>query len=112
MFLDVIFTCRLLFPSSSKEKASLAVRREPGQNCVHQVSTLFSLLPRDQAPSGAHTGWSLLRNLSFDTEEEGLEEVLLRYGELNYIKIVLHPDTEHSKGTPAVKLQLWEETRH
>uniref|UniRef100_A0A8C6WHD1 RNA-binding protein 28 n=1 Tax=Neogobius melanostomus TaxID=47308 RepID=A0A8C6WHD1_9GOBI len=38
------------------------------------------------------------RNLSFDTEEEGLEEVLLRYGELNYIKIVLHPDTEHSKG--------------
>uniref|UniRef100_A0A3B4AGP7 RNA-binding protein 28 n=1 Tax=Periophthalmus magnuspinnatus TaxID=409849 RepID=A0A3B4AGP7_9GOBI len=39
-----------------------------------------------------------LRNLSFDTEEEGLEEVLLQYGELNYIKIVLHPDTEHSKG--------------
>uniref|UniRef100_A0A7N8Y6Y6 RNA binding motif protein 28 n=1 Tax=Mastacembelus armatus TaxID=205130 RepID=A0A7N8Y6Y6_9TELE len=38
------------------------------------------------------------RNLSFDTEEEGLEEVLLQYGELNYVKIVLHPDTEHSKG--------------
>eukprot|EP00064_Thunnus_orientalis_P017045 superscaffoldBa00003519_g17119 len=39
-----------------------------------------------------------MKNLSFDTEEEGLEEVLLQYGELNYIKIVLHPDTEHSKG--------------
>lgn len=39
-----------------------------------------------------------IRNLSFDTEEEGLEEILLKYGELNYIKIVLHPDTEHSKG--------------
>ena len=42
------------------------------------------------------------RNLSFDTEEEGLEEVLLQYGELNYVKIVLHPDTEHSKGQSAV----------
>lgn len=41
------------------------------------------------------------RNLSFDTEEEGLEEVLLQYGELNYIKIVVHPDTEHSKGQSA-----------
>uniref|UniRef100_A0A669EJN8 RNA-binding protein 28 n=1 Tax=Oreochromis niloticus TaxID=8128 RepID=A0A669EJN8_ORENI len=38
------------------------------------------------------------QNLSFDTEEEDLEEVLLQFGELNYIKIVLHPDTEHSKG--------------
>uniref|UniRef100_A0A8C5GYR3 RNA-binding protein 28 n=1 Tax=Gouania willdenowi TaxID=441366 RepID=A0A8C5GYR3_GOUWI len=37
-------------------------------------------------------------NLSFDTDEDGLEEVLLQYGELNYVKVVLHPDTEHSKG--------------
>lgn len=42
------------------------------------------------------------RNLSFDTEEEGLEEVLLLYGDLNYVKIVLQPDTEHSKGRSAV----------
>uniref|UniRef100_A0A8C7XQF5 RNA binding motif protein 28 n=1 Tax=Oryzias sinensis TaxID=183150 RepID=A0A8C7XQF5_9TELE len=40
----------------------------------------------------------VFRNLSFDTDEEGLESVLLQYGELNYIKILLHPDTEHSKG--------------
>lgn len=45
-------------------------------------------------------GWC--RNLSFDTEEDGLEEVLLKYGELNYIKIVIHMETGHSKGQPSV----------
>ncbi|XP_036963993.1 RNA-binding protein 28 [Acanthopagrus latus] len=50
-------------------------------------------------PSDVKDGRTLfIRNLSFDTEEEGLEEVLLRYGELNYVKIVVNPDTEHSKG--------------
>lgn len=50
-------------------------------------------------PSDVKDGKTVfIRNLSFDTEEEGLEEALLLYGELNYIKIVLHPDTEHSKG--------------
>uniref|UniRef100_A0A1A8PAD6 RNA-binding protein 28 n=1 Tax=Nothobranchius rachovii TaxID=451742 RepID=A0A1A8PAD6_9TELE len=50
-------------------------------------------------PSDVKDGRTLfIRNLSFDTDEEGLEEVLLRFGELNYVKIVLHPDTEHSKG--------------
>ncbi|XP_034444535.1 RNA-binding protein 28 isoform X3 [Hippoglossus hippoglossus] len=50
-------------------------------------------------PSDVKEGRTIfIRNLSFDTEEEGLEEVLLKYGELNYIKIVLHPDTDHSKG--------------
>lgn len=54
--------------------------------------TLTSSLLSSHLPGGD-------RNLAFNTEEEGLEEVLLRYGELNYIKIVLHPDTDHSKGT-------------
>ncbi|KAK5867511.1 hypothetical protein PBY51_011993 [Eleginops maclovinus] len=50
-------------------------------------------------PSDVKEGRTIfIRNLSFDTEEEGLEEVLLKYGELNYIKVVLHPDTGHSKG--------------
>ncbi|KAK2842181.1 hypothetical protein Q5P01_012381 [Channa striata] len=50
-------------------------------------------------PSDVKEGRTVfIRNLSFDTEEEGLEEVLLQYGELNYIKVVVHPDTEHSKG--------------
>uniref|UniRef100_A0A8D2LUB7 RNA binding motif protein 28 n=1 Tax=Varanus komodoensis TaxID=61221 RepID=A0A8D2LUB7_VARKO len=39
-----------------------------------------------------------IRNLSFDTEEEELEELLEPFGGLKYVRIVLHPDTEHSKG--------------
>lgn len=38
------------------------------------------------------------RNLSFDSEEEDLGEVLQQFGDLKYVRIVLHPDTEHSKG--------------
>ncbi|KAJ3596566.1 hypothetical protein NHX12_002971 [Muraenolepis orangiensis] len=54
----------------------------------------------DEDAGGAETRAAPKKgNLSFDTEEEGLEEALLRYGELNYIKVVLHPDTDHSKGT-------------
>ncbi|KAM6960581.1 RNA-binding protein 28 [Aplochiton taeniatus] len=66
------------------------------------VATQPSSAPRAQRkplPCDVNKGLTVfIRNLSFDTEEEGLEEVLLKYGELNYIKIVLHPDTEHSKG--------------
>ncbi|XP_042352256.1 RNA-binding protein 28 [Plectropomus leopardus] len=55
--------------------------------------------PKKLLPSDVNEGRTLfIRNLSFDTDEEGLEEVLLKYGELNYIKIVLHQDTGHSKG--------------
>ncbi|XP_059113444.1 RNA-binding protein 28 [Peromyscus eremicus] len=39
-----------------------------------------------------------IRNLSFDSEEEDLGEVLQQFGDLKYVRIVLHPDTEHSKG--------------
>ncbi|XP_074489309.1 RNA-binding protein 28 isoform X2 [Sebastes fasciatus] len=54
---------------------------------------------RELLPSDVKEGRTIfIRNLSFDTEEEDLEEILLRYGELNYIKIVLHADTGHSKG--------------
>uniref|UniRef100_A0A8C5LG18 RNA-binding protein 28 n=1 Tax=Jaculus jaculus TaxID=51337 RepID=A0A8C5LG18_JACJA len=37
-------------------------------------------------------------NLSFDSEEEELGELLQQFGDLKYVRIVLHPDTEHSKG--------------
>lgn len=40
-----------------------------------------------------------VRNLSFDTEEEDLEEVLLKFGEMKYVKVVMHASTGHSKGT-------------
>uniref|UniRef100_A0A5F4WHH6 RNA-binding protein 28 n=1 Tax=Callithrix jacchus TaxID=9483 RepID=A0A5F4WHH6_CALJA len=38
------------------------------------------------------------RNLSFDSDEEELGELLQQFGDLKYVRIVLHPDTEHSKG--------------
>ncbi|XP_061629443.1 RNA-binding protein 28 [Phyllopteryx taeniolatus] len=50
-------------------------------------------------PSDVKEGRTIfIRNLSFDTEEEGLEETLLQYGELKYVKILIHSDTGHSKG--------------
>ncbi|XP_076119315.1 RNA-binding protein 28 isoform X2 [Alosa pseudoharengus] len=50
-------------------------------------------------PSDVNEGKTVfIRNLSFDTEEDGLEEALLKFGELNYIRVVIHPDTETSKG--------------
>ncbi|MED6233742.1 hypothetical protein ATANTOWER_016049 [Ataeniobius toweri] len=56
-------------------------------------------MSKKHLPSDVKEGRTVfIRNLSFDTDEEGLEEVLLQFGELNYIKIVLNPDTQHSKG--------------
>ncbi|KAL6106855.1 rbm28 [Pungitius sinensis] len=60
-------------------------------------------------PSDVKEGRTIfIRNLSFDTEEEGLEEVLLKYGELNYIKIVIHTATGHSKGCAFVQFKTKE----
>lgn len=39
-----------------------------------------------------------VRNLSFDTDEEGLEEALLQFGELKYVRVVMNADTGYSKG--------------
>ncbi|XP_045196395.2 RNA-binding protein 28-like [Mercenaria mercenaria] len=44
-----------------------------------------------------------LRNLSFDTTEEGLEEHFSQYGELKYAKVVYNHETEHSKGIGFVR---------
>lgn len=50
-------------------------------------------------PSDVGEGRTLfVRNLSFDTEEDTLGELLERFGHLKYVRIVLHPETEHSKG--------------
>ncbi|KAM8978330.1 RNA-binding protein 28 isoform X3 [Sarcophilus harrisii] len=50
-------------------------------------------------PSDVNEGKTVfIRNLSFDSEEEDLEEILQQFGDLKYVRIVLHPDTEHSKG--------------
>uniref|UniRef100_A0A8U7NDK9 RNA binding motif protein 28 n=1 Tax=Corvus moneduloides TaxID=1196302 RepID=A0A8U7NDK9_CORMO len=39
------------------------------------------------------------RNLSFDTEEEELEETLQRFGGVCYVRLVLHPHTGTPKGS-------------
>ncbi|XP_069485659.1 RNA-binding protein 28 [Ambystoma mexicanum] len=54
---------------------------------------------KSDLPSDVGEGRTLfVRNLSFDTEEDTLGELLERFGHLKYVRIVLHPDTEHSKG--------------
>ncbi|XP_056429071.1 RNA-binding protein 28 [Hyla sarda] len=59
---------------------------------------------KKQLPSDVNEGKTLfIRNLSFNSEEEDLEELLLKYGNIKYVRIVLHPDTEHSKGCAFVQ---------
>ncbi|KAK2894537.1 hypothetical protein Q8A67_011766 [Cirrhinus molitorella] len=54
---------------------------------------------RDPLPSDVNEGKTIfIRNLSFDTDEEGLEEVLLQFGELKYVRVVMNVDTGYSKG--------------
>ncbi|KAM9480880.1 RNA-binding protein 28 [Clarias gariepinus] len=55
--------------------------------------------PKNLLPSDVNEGRTIfIRNLSFDSEEEGVEEILLQFGELEYVRIVMHPDTGLSKG--------------
>ncbi|XP_072258045.1 RNA-binding protein 28 [Pyxicephalus adspersus] len=59
---------------------------------------------KKQLPSDVGEGKTLfIRNLSFNSEEEDLEELLLRFGNIKYVRIVVHPDTEHSKGCAFVQ---------
>ncbi|XP_004677061.1 PREDICTED: RNA-binding protein 28 [Condylura cristata] len=54
---------------------------------------------KKKLPSDVTEGKTVfIRNLSFDSEEEELGELLQQFGDLKYVRIVLHPDTEHSKG--------------
>ncbi|XP_077049745.1 RNA-binding protein 28 isoform X2 [Siphateles boraxobius] len=54
---------------------------------------------RDPLSSDVIEGRTIfIRNLSFDTDEEGLEEALLQFGELKYVRVVMNSDTGHSKG--------------
>uniref|UniRef100_A0A8C5QRC0 RNA binding motif protein 28 n=1 Tax=Leptobrachium leishanense TaxID=445787 RepID=A0A8C5QRC0_9ANUR len=62
---------------------------------VHKKRTL---------PTDVHEGKTLfIRNLSFNSEEEDLEMLLMRFGNLKYARLVLNPDTEHSKGCAFVQ---------
>ncbi|XP_054150069.1 RNA-binding protein 28 [Melozone crissalis] len=55
---------------------------------------------RRQRPSDVAEGRTVfIRNLSFDTEEEELEESLAQFGGLCYVRLVLHPNTGTPKGS-------------
>ncbi|KAM7022746.1 RNA-binding protein 28 [Passerculus sandwichensis] len=55
---------------------------------------------RRQRPSDVAEGRTVfIRNLSFDTEEEELEESLAKFGALCYVRLVLHPNTGTPKGS-------------
>ncbi|XP_066175055.1 RNA-binding protein 28 [Sylvia atricapilla] len=55
---------------------------------------------RRQRPSDVGEGRTVfIRNLSFDTEEEELEETLGQFGEVSYVRLVLHPHTGTPKGS-------------
>ncbi|KAM3925318.1 RNA-binding protein 28 [Leptodactylus fuscus] len=71
--------------SESKKKVKTKVKKKGLPSDVNEGKTLF------------------IRNLSFNSEEEDLEELMLKYGEIKYVRIVLHPDTEHSKGCAFVQ---------
>ncbi|XP_074832778.1 RNA-binding protein 28 isoform X2 [Carettochelys insculpta] len=50
-------------------------------------------------PSDVSEGRTVfIRNLPFSAEEEEVGEMLEQFGDLKYVRIVLHPDTEHSRG--------------
>ncbi|KAM7056826.1 LOW QUALITY PROTEIN: RNA-binding protein 28 [Acridotheres tristis] len=57
---------------------------------------------RRQRPSDVGEGRTVfIRNLSFDTEEEELEETLAQFGGVSYVCLVLHPHTGTPKPPPA-----------
>ncbi|KAM6283528.1 LOW QUALITY PROTEIN: RNA-binding protein 28 [Spheniscus humboldti] len=73
--------------SDEEEEGGDAPKKQPGGG------------RRRQPPSDVAEGRTVfIRNLSFDTEEEALGEMLQQFGDLKYVRVVLHPDTEHSKG--------------
>ncbi|XP_038667648.1 RNA-binding protein 28 isoform X1 [Scyliorhinus canicula] len=56
-------------------------------------------LGKSNHPVDVHEGRTVfIRNLSFDTEEDALGEMLEQFGDLKSVRLVLHHDTEHSKG--------------
>lgn len=42
--------------------------------------------------------WTIFRNLSFKRTDEDLEEHFTKFGEVEYCRVVVDPQTEHSKG--------------
>lgn len=52
--------------------------------------------------------WSTCRNLSFESEEEDLEDKFEEFGELVYCRIVVDRNTERSRGSESLRfMSLW-----
>ncbi|XP_061054007.1 RNA-binding protein 28 [Eubalaena glacialis] len=68
-------------------------------NTEEQEEEVSKKKKKRKLPSDVNEGKTVfIRNLSFNSEEEDLGELLQQFGDLKYVRIVLHPDTEHSKG--------------
>lgn len=50
-------------------------------------------------------------NLSYKRDKTGIKNLLARYGKIIYIKIVIDPETEKSKGMAFVKMSSMEEAK-
>ncbi|KAG8576664.1 hypothetical protein GDO81_009931 [Engystomops pustulosus] len=88
----------------SDDSGQSDVEDESGDSDFESKKKVKNKVKKKQFPSDVKEGKTLfIRNLSFNSEEEDLEELLLRFGEIKYVKIVLHPDTEHSKGCAFVQ---------
>ncbi|XP_060596942.1 RNA-binding protein 28-like [Ruditapes philippinarum] len=61
-------------------------------------------LKKREQKSDTDDGCTLfIRNLSFDSTEEGVEEYFSQYGDVKYAKIVYNHETDHSKGIGFVR---------
>ncbi|XP_044535775.1 RNA-binding protein 28 isoform X2 [Gracilinanus agilis] len=91
--------------SDLEERGSSEDEEEPNQNEMdsgeedQDEEEVPKKKKKRKLPSDVNEGKTVfIRNLSFDSEEEDLGEILQQFGDLKYVRIVLHQDTEHSKG--------------
>ncbi|XP_038230157.1 RNA-binding protein 28 isoform X1 [Dermochelys coriacea] len=108
-------------PADSSEEESEVEREEPEGSDKSTVGSEEDDEDADVAgkrkkgpkrPSDVAEGRTVfVRNLAFDTEEEELGEMLERFGDLKYVRIVLHPDTEHSRGCAFAQFTTQEATQ-
>lgn len=88
--------------SDLEERESVGEEPSPSDSDLdehEEEDVQVSKKKKRKLPSDVNEGKTVfIRNLSFDSEEEDLGELLQQFGDLKYVRVVLHPDTEHSKG--------------
>ncbi|XP_052008898.1 RNA-binding protein 28 [Xyrauchen texanus] len=64
---------------------------------------------KNPLPSDVNEGRTVfIRNVSFDSDSEGLEKALLNFGEIKYVQVVMNADTGHSKGCAFAQFKMKE----